>query len=71
MMAQDARKYRLHALECVKKAETAADPQERAAFLSLSERWIELAETVETEQALLAQDDKRFIELVGGPVTIH
>jgi len=70
-MARDARHYRLHALECVRKAEAAPTLQEKAAFLNLSERWVELAEAVEAEEALHAQDDKRVIELVEGPVTIH
>ena len=53
-MAWDARKYRLHALECADKARKVRAPQEKTAFLNMSARWTELAEVVELEEALRA-----------------
>jgi hypothetical protein len=56
-MAWDARKYRMYALECADMARKVRTPEEKTAFMSLAARWATLAQNVEVEQALLAQDD--------------
>jgi hypothetical protein len=70
MMAWDARKYRLNALECVEMARKVQTPQERTAFINLSARWTRLAEAVEVEQALLAQDGDTSPSDTSRPATI-
>ena len=60
---RDPREYRLYALQCADMAARARTPQLKASFLELGTRWRRLAESFESAQAWLAEDqDDRLVE---------
>ena len=46
-----AEKYRRHAAECLRIARTTQDPREKATLLAMADKWRELADKAESENA--------------------